>query len=74
MGGQDYSSPIVAGGKLYFITRNGQCFVLGTGKAFKQLAVNRVNEQPEDFSASPAVGNGSLLLRSDKRLYCVMLP
>ncbi len=70
-GGQDYSSPIVADGKLYYVARNGDAYVLKLGKEFEQLAVNRVTPDREDFSATPAVADGALFIRSDKNLYRV---
>ena len=70
-GGQDYSSPVVADGKLYFIARNGDGFVVKLGDKFEQLAMNRVTAETEDFSATPAVSNGQIFIRSSKHLYCV---
>lgn len=71
MGGQDYSSPVAADGKLYYTARNGDTYVIKLGKEFEQLAVNRVTEETEDFSATPAVSDGALFIRSNKHLYCV---
>jgi outer membrane protein assembly factor BamB len=71
MGGQDYSSPILADGKLYYATRSGEMFVIKIGDSFEQLAVNRVTDDSEDFSATPAVSDGRLYIRSSKHLYCV---
>jgi outer membrane protein assembly factor BamB len=70
-GGQDYSSPVVADGKIYFVARNGDTHVVRVGDTFEQLATNRVTEETEDFSATPAISDGSLFVRSNKRLYCV---
>ena len=70
MGG-DYSSPILADGKIYYIQRSGTAFVLKPGDKFEQLAVNRVTDEAEDFSATPAADKNSLFIRSDKHLYCV---
>jgi len=70
-GGQDYSSPIIADGKLYYVARNGEVFVIKAGEAFEQLAVNRLTTESEDFSSSPAAADGSLYIRSSKHLYCV---
>lgn len=72
-GGQDYSSPVVGDGKLYYASRNGDIFVLSLGSDFKQLAANRLTNEREDFSASPAISDGSLFFRSDKHLYRVAL-
>jgi outer membrane protein assembly factor BamB len=71
MGGQDYSSPVAADGKLYYTTRSGEIYVLKLGAEFEQLSVNRVTTDREDFSATPALADGQLFIRSDKHLYCV---
>lgn len=70
-GGQDYGSPVMADGKIYFTSRGGETFVIKVGNEFEQLAVNRVTEDKEDFSATPAISDGQFFLRSDKHLYCV---
>ncbi len=70
-GGQDYSSPVVADGKLYFLSRSGEAFVLALGPKFQQLGRNRFGSDGGDFSATPAVCNGQLFIRSSKNLYCV---
>ena len=71
MGGQDYASPVAADGKVFFVTRNGDIFVTKLGAEFEQLAVNRVTADREDFSATPAIADGRLYIRSSKHLYCV---
>lgn len=71
MGGQDYSSPVVGDGKLYYVSRNGDIYVLKPGKTFEQLAVNRVTDAAEDFSASPAIDGKQLFIRSSKNLYSI---
>lgn len=73
-GGQDYSSPVAAGGKLYFVTRAGETIVLALGPEFKELARNRFGSDTGDFSATPAISNGELFIRSSERLYCVGSP
>ncbi|SFI85769.1 PQQ-binding-like beta-propeller repeat protein [Planctomicrobium piriforme] len=70
-GGQDYSSPIVADGKVIFISRSGEAHVVQPGDKFEELAVNTVTADQEDFSATPAVSDGNLLIRSSKNLYCI---
>lgn len=70
-GGQDYASPVVAGGKLYFVSRGGDVHVIKVGRKFEQLAVNRVTDESEDFSATPAVSDGELFIRSSRHLYCI---
>jgi hypothetical protein len=70
-GGTDYASPVLADGKLYFTARNGETYVFAAGKEFNQLAVNRVTTDTEEFSATPAISNGEIFIRSNKNLYCV---
>jgi outer membrane protein assembly factor BamB len=70
-GGQDYSSPVVADGKMYFMSRSGEGFVLKLGPEFEQLARNSFGPDQGDFSATPAISNGELFIRSSRHLYCV---
>lgn len=70
-GGQDYSSPILVDGKLYYVARNGTTYVVEASPKFKQLAANRLTNDREDFSATPAVSKGELFIRSSKHLYCI---
>ena len=70
-GGQDYGSPVMADGKIYFTSRTGETFVIKAGDKFEQIAANRVTTDVEDFSSTPAVSDGALFIRSDMHLYCV---
>ena len=67
----DYSSPVIAGDKLYYFKRNGEMYVLSADKELKQIAVNQVTEESEEFSATPAISDGQIFVRSNKRLYCI---
>jgi outer membrane protein assembly factor BamB len=69
--GGDYSSPIIADGKLYFMTRGGTGYVLKLGDEFEQLAANRFDSETGEYSATPAVSDGQLFIRSTSTLYCV---
>jgi hypothetical protein len=65
-----YASAVLAGDKIYYVSRNRGVYVVAAEPEFKQLAHN----QPLDssvFNASPAVVDGKLLLRSDEYLYCL---
>jgi outer membrane protein assembly factor BamB len=66
----EYSSPVAAGANLYYVTRKGEVYVIEMGDEFKQLAVNVFSDGGE-FSASPAISNGELFVRSTKMLYCI---
>jgi outer membrane protein assembly factor BamB len=68
--GQVYASPVLAEGRLYYLTRSGKMFVLAAKPEFEQLAVNDLNDGSL-FNASPAVSGNHLLVRSDKALYCI---
>jgi len=70
-GGQDYSSAVIADGKLYYPRRSGDVFVVRLGDEFEQLAVNRFESSAGDFNAAPAVSDGQLFIRSSRTLYCV---
>lgn len=70
-GGDDYSSPVIADEKLYYVRSNGDTHVIRPGDSFEMLAVNSVTNDAESFGASPAVSNGQLFLRSNRHLYCV---
>ena len=67
----DYSSPVIAGDNVYYVKRNGEMYVLSADKELKQIAVNRVTKDSEEFSATPAISNGQIFVRSNKRLYCI---
>ena len=71
MGGQEYSSPVLADGKIYYLSRSGDGFVYAAGADFKLLTQNHFAAGSGDFSATPAVSNGQLFIRSSKFLYCV---
>jgi outer membrane protein assembly factor BamB len=66
---QDYGSPIAADGKLYFTRRTGETLVFKLGPELKLLASNKLDEG--DYSATPAISNGEIFVRSSKKLYCL---
>lgn len=68
--GQIYASTLLAGDRLYCVSRPGKVFVLAARPEFQQLAVNDLSDGGV-FNATPAVDGNRLLLRSDKFLYCV---
>ena len=73
-GGQDYSSPVIANGRVYYLARSGDAFVYSVGPDFKLLAQNRFASDDGDFSSTPAISDGQLFIRSSKYLYCVAVP
>jgi outer membrane protein assembly factor BamB len=67
-----YASPLVADGKLFYVSRQDGAFVLNAAPEFKLLAHNVLTPQDKSvFNASPVPDGNKLLLRSDKFLYAI---
>ncbi|MEW4526545.1 PQQ-binding-like beta-propeller repeat protein [Maioricimonas sp. JC845] len=70
--GGDYSSPVLAGGYLYYVKASGETHVLKAGETLESVAVNQTSDgDGESFGGTPAVSNGYLYLRSNRNLYCI---
>ncbi|MFM7245107.1 MAG: PQQ-binding-like beta-propeller repeat protein [Planctomycetaceae bacterium] len=69
-GGSDYSSPVAADGKIYYVTGRGEVHVSAAGDTFESLAVNHVGEEGESFAATPAIADGAIFIRSNRHLAC----
>lgn len=69
--GTFYASPLVADGKVYYVSRFGGTVVLDAGPTFKDLARNKFADDDSRTNASPIVSDGCLLLRTDRYLYCI---
>ncbi len=65
-----YASPTVVSGKAYIVTRQNGTFVMDMAGKGEVLSQNKLDDET-DFNASPAVADGKLLLRSNRRLYCI---
>ncbi len=64
--GTHYASPIIANGKLFCTAGNGRITVLSLGPPPKILAVN---DMGEGIYATPAIVDGTLYVRTHKRLF-----
>ena len=65
-----YASPLLADGKIYYVSRENGTYVVPAKPEFAILAHNRLADDTSIFNASPVpVGKGEFLLRSDKFLY-----
>ena len=62
------ASPVYADGNLYLSARDGRVSVVAAGPKFEIVAQNDLNE---DLSASPAISNGVIYLRTFKALYAI---
>ncbi len=70
LSGGVYASPIIAGDRLYVISREGRALVYSTSDAFELLGSSQFVDDSR-FNASPAIVDGALYVRSDKYIYCI---
>jgi outer membrane protein assembly factor BamB len=63
-----YASPVGAAGRLYIADRQGATIVLSHAEKPEILAINRL---PDRFDASPVPVGDALLLRGEKKLWCL---
>jgi len=71
LAGHFTSSPVAGDGRIYWASESGDTFVIevkGSSPKTRLLAANRL---PGAVLASPAIANGCIYLRTDKRLYCI---
>lgn len=68
--GADYSSPVAADGKIYYVTGNGEIHVLEAADELESLAVNTLGAEGETFAATPAISDGAVFIRSSRHLWC----
>jgi outer membrane protein assembly factor BamB len=71
VGGNLWGSMLVADGKLYVSSLEGETVVLEAGPKFRLLARNEIREPTY---AALAVSDGELFLRTWKHLYCIGQP
>ena len=66
-----YASPILADGRLYYVSRQGGTYVVAAKPEFKLLSHNTIESDNTIWNAAPIVDDGRLLIRSGKALYCI---
>lgn len=71
IGGDFWSSPLFAEGRMHFLSHKGKTTVIAPGKTMQILATNELDGT---FRASPAVTGRSLILRSETHLYRIEQP
>jgi outer membrane protein assembly factor BamB len=69
--GRMWASPVLADGRLYYVSQLNGTYVLLARPEYKLLARNVFVDDKSRANASPAVSNGQILLRSDRYLYCI---
>lgn len=68
--GQVYASPLLAAGRIYYMTRQGKTFVVAAKPEFEELATNDLDDGSL-FNASAAIDGTRILVRSDRFLYAI---
>jgi outer membrane protein assembly factor BamB len=63
------SSPVMAGGHIYLTARDGYITVVKPGREFKVVAENKLDG--ESITATPAISNGTIYLRTFDRLFAI---
>jgi outer membrane protein assembly factor BamB len=66
LGGQHLASPLLAEGRVYFFSKDGKATVVKAGKQFEKLAENQLEGQ---VTATPAIVDRTIFLRTDSHLY-----
>jgi len=60
------ASPWIYNGKIFAMSEDGDTYVMQAGSEFKVLGKNPLNEMT---LATPAIANGSLIVRTASKLY-----
>jgi len=63
------ASPVIASGKIYYATEEGDVIVAKTGAAFEIIATNTLTDQ--SFVTTPAIDGGEIFLRSRTHLFSI---
>jgi outer membrane protein assembly factor BamB len=71
LGGNFSASPILADGKVYFLSEEGVGHVIKAAKKFERVAKNDLEERT---LASYAVADGALFIRTETHLYRLEKP
>jgi outer membrane protein assembly factor BamB len=62
------ASPVLAEGRIYWLSEKGTTTVIQAGPEFKVLARNELNEK---CCASPAISQKQIFIRSEHSLFCI---
>jgi len=61
-------SPVAGDGKVYFLSGQGNCYVVKASPTFEVLATNELSQAT---LSTPAISHGALFLRTQDALHCV---
>jgi outer membrane protein assembly factor BamB len=68
IGGNFSASPVAAEGRIYFVGDNGETTIIKAAPEFTELARNPLGEPVQ---ASPALSQGQLFIRTERRLFAI---
>jgi len=63
-----FSSPVAGDGKIYCGSQQGDLIIIRAGDKFEQISATKLDSP---ISATPAIGDQRIYVRTDKMLYCV---
>jgi hypothetical protein len=66
--GRHHASPVLVGGRVFFINDDGQVNVVNPGPTFERVGQYALGEP---CYASPAISDGPVFLRGFKNLFCI---
>ena len=69
--GRIWASPILADGKLYYVSMENGTYVVAAQPTFQLLAHNVIAGDQSRSNASLAASDGQLFNRNDRSLYCI---
>ena len=70
-GGDDFASPVAAGGKIYVATNSGMVHVIEAKPEFKVIGLGDMTFDTSGFGGTPAISDDCLFMRSNTHLYCI---
>jgi hypothetical protein len=70
LGGEPCASFLYVRGKIVILDESGKATIFEPGREFKPVQTNKLGDG-DLFRATPAIVDGQMLIRSDRRLYCV---
>ncbi|MHC4356915.1 MAG: outer membrane protein assembly factor BamB family protein, partial [Planctomycetota bacterium] len=68
LSGRYSASPVLADGRIYFLSEKGETTIMKASDGFKVLPRNKLEEK---CCASPAVSQGNIFIRSERNLFCI---
>ncbi len=66
--GRHHASPVLVGGRVFYINDNGQVNVIKPGREFECVATYELGES---CYASPAISDGQVFVRGFQHLFCI---